>query len=305
MSSKNIVLAVVSTLLFASCAPKDEKLNRPNTGSFVESQSIDDQLKMSFVAFDKQVEALHLLNALMNPEYATAKNLSVSVVSETESVIVKSIKGLSLQKSAKMNHSSQVDMVATLTMDASGRIQSAELVDTGAVTLPHQLFAVSNGEVSSKADLTLALARQKIIFKNLGDGLTQLTVSALSEVTVNNGKKTFEDILKIDTLAVIAWNGDAATLGKVEFRSFDLKNVKHAQAKFELNLKSEKSEMTVDLTGACTRFDGLVVFKSQAKTSDRFTFSLTDSSIEIQNRKTKSTALDCASRPVLDLHRLK
>ncbi len=294
-----LCLLTLSSLVF-SCAPKDAKLIRPGDQDRVGVQSADENLRMSFVVFDKQVEALVLIKALLNGQYAAASGVEVTTVSSAGAKVQKT---LAIRNQVKENNNFIQTSNVQLTADL--KFEQDILV---AATIYNYLEQADLSILETKnpnSQINFNSLKKVITLKKIGATYVIETMS-LDEIV--NGK--FTDMSKITSSMTLVWNGDEATLGVgTPISKITLSRLKLAQTKNEISLASTDGGLIVDLAGICWQLNGSLTVESGKKDKagnlERFVFQFDNSNLKILGKKIESASLECANRPPVDLRKLQ
>lgn len=310
MKSPRSLVLISALLAFASCAPKDEKLVRPGAPN-VQAQSVDDLLKLTFITFDNQAEALHLLKALVDHEYAEAKGLTVSVLSETPSKITKRIVGSFTSQSERSAVVLNSNMIANITVE-NGRITEVKLAEDSFGPAKSEVFAIDKGVKQANPNLTIGHGRKLISIKETNEiHMYDIQVSSVDEVVTTNAKsgEVFVDVSRSQSSSKFVWSGADKLSGPLKLFLETLSHVKHNQSKSEIDLKSKNDVLEIELKNECVSYSGdlkLATAKpAKGASAEVFNFQVRDSTIEVLDKKAKWSALPCAARPVVDINKLR
>ncbi len=322
MSLKIVSVSLLTTILLFSCAPKDEKLSRPDQNSKLKTNefSSDDSVKLLAIAFDKEVEALHFMKASLNSDYAKLKNLNVQTVSESATKIVKHLTSVSangsndrvmVSDSNDVLQLSQVDLLATIDL-VDGRIQRLEIKDDSAGQSTEELYVKDKGK---KPTLSTLLVTNKLkhitVQKADADNTYSVDVDSVDALRTFNKKapaEVYSDLSQVQAQMLISWDGKAESLNdKIKVLSTSVSHLKTAQNKMQAAMHSESdSELFVSLS-ECAALDGKIVMTTTKLRADspvdKQLFQFDNSSLSVKE-KTVFKAGDCASRPVVDLRKL-
>lgn len=316
MSTKKTLLPILVGLIFCSCAPKDEKLIRPDSGGKIQVQatSLDETFNLASIVFDKQVEALYFLKVLLNPEYARQKRLNVEMISESQRQTIHKITSTDL-KNENENYlqTSQVDLLAVVSRDESAHIQSILIKDDSAGQSTQELFLKIKGKLADKSNLIVTNKNKRILFtRENGKNLYRVeidSIDALKTFNKKNPTEIYNDLSQITAEIVIAWDGKIEMLNeKIKIVAVTLSHVKTAQGKSQINMQSDgPTDLTVTL-GECGAMDGEIILNNLVPRSDVKTEKLIlhfeDSSLTAVGRLNSFKASECSHRPIVDLRKL-
>lgn len=322
MSLKVVSVSFITTVLLFSCAPKDEKLSRPDQNSKLKTNDFtgDDSIKLMSITFDKEVEALHFMKASLNSDYANQKNLNVVTVSESAIKIVKHLTSVSangtddrtvISDSNDVLQLSKVDLMVTMDL-VDGRIQRLEIKDNSAGKSTEELYVK---EMGKKPSLSTLLVTNKLKYitvqKADADNTYSIDVDSVDALRTFNKKspsEVYSDLSQIQAQMLISWDGKTESLNtKIKILSTSMSHLKTAQNKMQAAMHSENdSELFVSLT-ECAALDGKIMMSTTKLKADSPVdsqlFQFNNSSLSVKE-KTIFKAGDCASRPVVDLRKL-
>ncbi len=322
MTLKIVSVSLLATILLFSCAPKDEKLSRPDQNSKLKTNEFlgEDSAKLIAITFDKEVEALHFIKAALNAEYAKQKNINVEVVSESAGQIVKHLTSASangnndrmvVSDSNDIMQQSQVDLLATVTL-VDGLIQRLDIKDNSAGQSTEELYVKDKGK---KPNLSTLLVTNKLkhiaIQKADVDGMYTVDVDSVDALRTFNKKsptEVYSDLSQVQAQMAILWDGKLESLNqKIRILATSVSHLKTAQNKMQVAMHSEnESELYMSL-GECATLDGKIMMSTTKLKADSPVesqlFLFDNSSLSVKE-KTIFSAVDCASRPVVDLRKL-
>lgn len=314
MSSKAVVLLSLMGLLAASCAPKDEKLIRPVAPAKTEIQSVDDSLKLSFIAFDKQLESLHLVKAILNADHAKNHGLVVSTVRDTDVLGFKTqlIEARELRSETKdLIQVSVSSFTAETALNVNGTVKFIRILSSPVQQASATMTLKKDGKTLDIVEIETKSLRRRITLEQVGETFF-LTTESVDEVITGNAKtgEIFNDFSKVNSTASFLWDGNEATLtDKIEISDMTLSHLKTALAKSEVLLKSKSGKLTLNLADKCLRMSGDLEMENMKpiknSKAESYQFKLVDSSISIAGKKAAAAALECDSRPIVDIRKLQ
>jgi hypothetical protein len=300
MSFKLGLIFISANLFLFSCAPKDEKLNRPDTGAAraLAAPGSEDAIKMLFISFDREVEALHYLKATLNADYATQKKLTVEDVSATvKKLSYESVdsKGLPMQNivqaSIELNDDKTVKSVIIQKL-FDKKISEKKISETSSVK-----------ELSSLISITPASTKVNNV-DTITPGYYYVESTSIAEVNSKEGGNVSSNTFANFTFA---WDGKPETLNNaISIKSVVIAGHNKYQVIKSTAKATQDTTLTVALDADCAKMNGEVVLQTTNKGSpyENFKITLNDSSISVAGKSVSYKAADCASRPVVDLGKL-
>jgi len=295
MSSKLGLVIVSAGLVLSACAPKDDKIVRPADpnapGATVTALSSEDMIKLTFIGFDRQVEALHILKAALSADYATQKKVVAAD-------LIANVKSLSVPGGVTDKGDSVQDgLQAIVQLDTDNTIKSVVIQDQ----LPKN---AGTKTVNSKASLKTLVKQISVVKKD--QATYDVSITAIEETNSAAGGNGSSSSFATFT---ISWDGKAESLNNPVHVTniWGIGQNKYKIASF--TAKSVQSDLTISLDANCAKIDGTVSLTStkgpkKGQTNETYNLTFTDSSIAVAGKSVSYQAAACASRPVVDLSKL-
>ncbi|MFZ3231614.1 MAG: hypothetical protein WA160_15505 [Pseudobdellovibrio sp.] len=306
MPFKMGLLVVVVNFALFSCAPKDDKLVRPDTG-FVKTNATptsDEAVKLLFISIDRSVEALHFLKAALNNDYAIQKKIDVFNVDQKDLILKKQF----LITSEKVendisNQSAQINLISTIELEVDQTIKSVVIQDINVPVVQPQKEAAPADKQTTRSVKNM----NKIILvtKSAQPGFYDLEINSLDET---NSKENGNGMSNTFAKFTIAWDGKAESLMKdIVITSGLFGHNKYGVTKFIA--KSVSVNLIVSLSAECASVNGTISLTSSGKPeknkqNEIYQIQIQDSSIKVQNKTLGMQAAQCSLRPVVDLRKL-
>lgn len=326
-------MAIVSFLCFA-CQPKDDKLQRQpitngtgaqqsSTSSDMNSQEINQLLALNF---DRIAEAIHILKASVNPEYASKYNIVALGNNNRQSVITKDLNNRvdlsDLRVVSTKNETNTKDKAPT-TKNANLNLNVRRLLtdENGTVIqfvavkeIPEEIRNagyVYDGK-KNPVDFSSITQTESLSIQQVEPGLYAVTVSRGEDVS----SKKDSNSLMITRLAFdFSWSGkivDLDVVNKVTLKSLNISRKGNKRGFINL-MAAGPAENEIGLKlDECASLNGAVkVFIAQPKQNGKDvaplvrTVRLVDSTLKIDEEAAfESKAIMCSGRPVVDLTRM-
>lgn len=321
MGSKlTLISAIILTTFLFSCAPKDDKLP-PKPGNNVNPQSNDSTMnqtelhKLTFLTFDRTFEAIALLKAALNPQYAEQLKLTVGELAQVDDVtgdsakLLKNIASSTTIATAEAWFVTQMNyQIEEMRFNDDGEFVKLSLKSNDTTEIVNQGFLATNGRpIDFK---TVTMADRIVIRKSNKKDLYSLEVL---RVEAADSKKDKSSVINSQIKALFAWDGQIESLdNEIAVTALQFKVVRTGQKKGALTLKALTTNLSVKLNQCVSVFGDMVltsdvIAPKETKPSvpkGAFQVSVKDSSVEIPQEKFKSKAQPCESRPLVDLTRM-
>ena len=300
MSLKLVPIFLVLLLAIFSCSPKDVKLSAEKPAG----QSSEDNLKLSFMAFDKHIEALFVIKALLNNDYAVANGAEVKITAVENSNVQKTV----IIKN-QMKENQEFSQTGTTVLKADLEFDGSTLIAAKIYNLSEQQDVATLKLKNRGSDLTVNSIKKVITLKKINANYV-IEILSVDELVVTKKTESFIDVSRIVSAMTLEWDGLEASLGSANrIQSLNLHHLKLAHAKNEIVLNSTESNLIVQLDGPCWQLNGILQTEAakngKTKQSEKYSFQFDNSTVQIVNKKISSPAADCASRPVVDLRKLQ
>ncbi len=309
---KNVLcISLLSVLLLTTaCQPKDSKIEtgNANTNNGLTIQSSDfDSAELLSLTIDRQVEALHLLKALLNPDYAAANKLAVTgELSQTLATVVsadgKSSVHAKAEGSKKFEYGVNYQIIK-LEKNEIGAVTEVVLKNNSTVSMQ------SKG-VNGKTDVQSKARIELITIKSLSDvNNYSVSIDRLDETNSLAEKKNF---INISISYDFKWDGMVDSLNNeliVKTNSFyasrvGTKNTELKYRKIEANL-AVKLDQCISINGSMKL---VVDSKDRNLKPTEMNVVLIDSSfgstLPANGASLLIEAASCENRPVVDLTKL-
>ncbi|WP_409477519.1 hypothetical protein [Pseudobdellovibrio sp. HCB154] len=301
---------VIVTASLFSCAPKDDKLltggNRSGSGD-VQSLNIEkdnaEAARYLGVSLDRAFDGLALLKSVLNPEYAKLQNLSITTGKfepdvldmNTDSNLESELTG---QFAGRINYA-----IEKLEKDQDGKVVTLVLKseNTKLETKHFKESSLKGPFISSNN-----MSDRIVISKGVRERSYVLTIEKTEELGLAKNTTAYSNTqIKLE----FAWDGSSEMLNEaVKVTAVRVNARMHGARTGAITLKDVNPNLTVNL-GSCLSANGELnvvrdgkTLKGQKPAEVKATLvKLEDSSLTIDNSSSK--ALDCASRPRIDLTR--
>ena len=321
---------VIGSLMSFACQPKDDKLQRQTTtnggtgtqdataGSDMTGQELNQLLALTF---DRMSEAVHVLKATLNPEYAVKYNIIVSDQKDQKSVINKDLNNrvdLSDLKIVSVKNETNTKDKGPTTKNTNFNLNVRRLLtDENGTVL--QFLAVkevadeirNTGYIydakKAPVDFSSVTQTESLSIQQIEPGRYAVKVSRGDDVS----SKKDSNSLMITRLAFeFLWSGKIVDLDgdlKLKLGSIDLARKGNKRGFLNLTADTTSNGLILKL-GDCASLDGLVKISiKQAKNTPDLVrnVQVNDSTIKFEEEKSfESKAISCAGRPVVDLTRM-
>lgn len=297
MLTRLISLISLSFLVF-SCEPKDQKLARPALPTNPSVQGADanakyDNYKYVLLLIDREVEALHLLKAVTNPEYAAAKGFKVEGNRLSSEAVV--LKNGEVTQSVKMSYLVQLDLNDDQT------VKSIILTEDKNSPIEETLQLKAD---SKNPELTMKNTSKMVVFQKLeAEGQYLVTVTASDTLNLLGVSGFTENTAKFIATA-LKENGDFA------ISNMSVSHFRGGIPASNFAMKTKSSSLVLTL-GECSSLSGALSLESvelSAKSLPLYAndFKYTNSKVEVTAGKTKVAIEpnECSTRPVVDLKKI-
>lgn len=292
------ILSLISlSLLIFSCEPKDQKLVRPALPSNPTSQGAADgkydNYKYVSVLIDREVEALHLLKALTNPEYAAAHGLKFQDMILSSELIVSKI--------GEKTQTTQINYLVQLELNQDQSLRSVILTENST----NQMKEFLQLKMDSKSpELEITNTRKMIVIKKLEADSQYLVTVTTSDFLKMLGVSGFAENTAKFIATALKENGDFA------INEMILSHFRGGVPAANFAMKTKASSLVISLN-ECSNLNGTLSLESvelNAKSLPLYAnnFKYTNSKVEVEAGKTKATfeAGDCSTRPIVELRKL-
>lgn len=301
MSIKLGLMIFAANLALFSCAPKDEKLNKPSSGvTSLAVPNAEQAIKLLFISIDRQVEALHYLKVVLNSDYATSKKMKITDGANSEKIISAPAEKLDI---GSYLQSGNVELRATVTLsEDKATVLAVHIEDNSHGAGVIELFGKTNATAPSIMSAKAKAKQIQITADAKNSGFYSVVVDALDEV---NSKASGQGASSTFTKFTIAWDGKVESLNKeIPITSALVGHVKYGVTKSIATTTA--SALTVSLNEKCASLNGTVTLSAKnGQYTDVYNLAVTDSSIVVEGKPGATyTAPACESRPVVDLTHL-
>lgn len=307
-----LVLTAVAFILSA-CAPKDEKLIRPDSSAQFKTESItsDVSVKLAFAAFDKTLEAVTYLKVLLNPSFAQQKGLSVETLSTTANQSVVKIVSSGVQnETATLIQISEINLLATITKNEAQEIVTVLIQDNSGGQAKTELYSKSNGQKPAQPSvISLSKSKRILILKSQDAGVYNIETDAVDSIKSFNRKnlnEVYSDSLsQIQAKSRIQWNGKAESLD-LSIKIISLAPEYQPQlSKVRTQLVSDGPvELSVN-ANECSYFEGKIALTSVKTKADtvveKQVLNFSSAGITVSDKPYTYKWADCKTRPLIDL----
>jgi hypothetical protein len=320
MKLKFSILSIFAAgVLFSSCEPRDTKITRPDTrvnpngGPSTPGVQINgerDNYKYIAMIADRQVEAIELLRAVTDAQFAQAKNIVIEEGPEIAAgVKTKKVSTKVVLKDAKQNESTRdVALSVVVTADENGQVKKIEASEIKE-KLSFEKAVKVDVKTAAKIDLSLKNKSKRIRIEKADDASWNVSVELQEQINVKTGKTLMLNAVKFNFAAVDA-NQDV----------FKISNVKMNHERYGVDasdfemVSDANTTMTVELRTAdkCVTVSGVLDLDSTIRKKDNSgpvyerTLTYDQSSVSVKSGKDSYTlpALDCDARPSVDLRKI-
>jgi len=304
-----------------SCQPKDidlralsaaTKASQSNaSNNFQSVQMTEAEINSIFtLSLDRMAEAVFLMKAVLNPEFAAThflnllKHENLETSDDLPEMFLESVvsdQQMSQQK--KMNTISSVNYkVDDFLVDASGKLKKLVLVKN--------IFksAIAKGDLNTK--------KGDFNIKNTSDQISvQLTTEPniylvkIYRVDETSSKSDKNTTLNSEIKFKLGWSGDVASLNnKMNISNILILIDRTGAKKGQINFINNQESLTLSM-GQCASLNGRLSINTnwvppEQKMTNPTELIIIDSTFEILNSKFKSVAQACEIRPIVDLTRL-
>ncbi len=301
--------ALILGLLF-SCAPKDQKLNRPivpakdgpnATVSFADSKA--DNYRHLAVLVERQSEVIQLFKVLTDSDYAAKKMFKVEDV-EINSVHYKNISAQIENFSPLNSITNRVSLRAIVLFDENKNIQTFVISE-----ILENLSFQSIVKIQDKSDLILKNKTKKIIIdKSLTDDSYNASYYSIDEANIKAGKTLLLNSFKFNFSKVKDVETDSYKINFLE----EINHSRYGVQTADFLMQATQINLISTINDKCVSLSGHLALSSKEldKTGNNplYTRDLTfnDSSLILKagldtyNLK----GAPCSERPVVDLTRL-
>lgn len=303
MNIHSMTVSALIILFICSCAPKDQKIVRPDTrvnptGTSSPTEAKADNYKYLAVLLDRQSEVLQLYKILTNAEYAVHNSYKVEDF-EFNFVKFKKISAQVNSLSSQIAVKSNVSLLAQVTSDEKGNLQQILITENKEVP------STESATKEDKSNIVLKNNSKKILIeKSKTDQSFNVTVDQNDELNAKAGKSFQLNTLKFN----FSENADVYKINSVE-----VKHNRYGVQTMDFSMKSaEGSDLQIQLTDQCVSLTGQLVLNSievdKVKNAPLYVRKLNykDSSLILVagNDTYDLKAASCAERPVVDISRL-
>ena len=309
---KNQFVLALSTLIISvvltSCAPKDEKLNPPNSGS-VQIQSINiegnklESARFLAVSLDRAFEGLALIKAVVNSEYASTQKLTIND-DQFETDILDVTTGKSLEGAQVGQFSSRLNYtIERHDVDQDGKSTLLVLKSENTkLETKHFTDATLKGSFVSSNNMNDRL----VIAKGVREKSYVLTIEKTEELSLAKNVVVYANTqIKLE----FAWDGSKEMLDQaVKISALRINARMHGALSGALILKDISPELEVKLGDCISATGDLKIVKDvKNKIGEKPTelpvtlVKLEDSTLTIDGVTSKAQA--CDVRPRTDLTR--
>jgi hypothetical protein len=302
MKKINALLSVAFVVLTA-CQPQDVSLapansNGGNVSGNSANSSGNDYNQLIAYSIDRQVEAVFLLKAALNSDYALSQKLDVSKNSQAQ---VTSFKN---NAAAKSSYNINFE-VSKLEVDANGLVSEVILKNSSSTQ------STAMGQVNGKSFEFSAKPLIEYISIQKTANPDEYVVS-IDRVDETNHMANGQSFIDLNATFILTWDGLVSSLDKEikiapKSLTIDRKGNKKASMRFDPGIKSN---LLVKLD-SCVSVNGDVEFKQTIKGKQSEEIIITnvkfnDSSMSMTAKQQtyEYTAKDCSTRQVLDVAKL-
>lgn len=303
----------LAAFIFSSCAPKDDKLIRPDSNPQLKAESIasDVSVKLAFASFDRMLEAVSYLKVLLNPAFAAEKKLNADKIFETATQIQWKITSPRMQnENDNFLQTSQVNLLAVVTKNEAQEITSVLIKDDSGGLSKTELFTKANGKMAEHAAVVLVSKNKRYLFtKAAAAGIFSVEVDAVDSIK-SFSRKNLNEVYS-DTLSQVSVQASVYWDGKGE--SLDQKiRVISAAPEYQPQLSKVRTQLVsdeiLDLTvsiNECANFEGQISLTSVKTKVDtvleKQILVFSKLGVLVSGKAFNSKWVECATRPLVDL----
>lgn len=284
-----------------SCQPSDVNMSgSKNTVTDVKSLSIENQNKMIAVGLERQIEALQLIKASLDSQYAQELQL---VMTETDGQTYLKSKNskLTWKNNVITNDASISFQITDKRLNADGSLKSLILKKTQGEDLKSQGIIFTDNRKTDFVEFTTTHIIQATPDT---DGFYVIETMRSSDTSSRFEKQTTH---LLDSRLKVKWNGQISTLNSaLEIQDLKMYLTKKGAANGRLSLVSQSSALNISLN-SCTSINGNLQYdvdnkiaKVEARTLQNL--NVQDSTFTFEDGMI-SVAQGCESRPWVDLTR--
>lgn len=298
---------IVSASLF-SCAPKDDKLTAPGSGS-VTTQSVNiegnklESARFLAVSLDRAFDGLSLLKSVLNAEYAASQKTAV-VADKFDADILDMTTGSYLEGTQSGQFSGRINYsIENLEKNEDGKVTSLVLKSEN-MKLETKHFVNASGKGSFVASNNMS--DRLVISKGVRERSYILTIEKTEELSLTKNSTAYINTqIKLE----FAWDGSVEMLNEaVKITALKINARMHGARTGTLSLKDAAPVLEVKLD-TCISATGELNIVKDAKTQigqkptvlPATLVQVTDSSVSIDG--VTSAAQACDVRPHVDLTR--
>lgn len=314
MIQKQIGISLLgATVLFSvfSCKPRDVSMlpNRSGNSASVNAKtSKDNEYKMTIHAVERQVEALHLVKAILNTDYMNQKSLAIN--DENGIPVLRSKKKfIETKNNDFINRIGTNYEIINVSFNENGSLRSLILKNTQLDTVRDSVELRENGK--KKVDINFEPINKMIAVYQASNQTNEYTIQ-ITRVDKTNTKANGATNLTLNTTSIIEWSGQAEDLDKdikiSSIQTYLKRDLSDKVAQIS-DFKITNSSLLVSLKDTCASANGsfaitkMIATKPEA-TQEEVAVQSKDSSFDIHDVGYTTLAQPCEIRPIVDLSRL-
>ena len=326
-----LLVALISMLVFA-CQPKDEKLQRqtntvnnngaPGAVTDMNAQELNQLLALNF---DRMAEAVHLLKATLNPDYAALYNIAVTDPKGQKSVITKALSNRvdlsNLNVLSTKNETNTKDKAPTVKNANLNLTVRRLLTDEDGTVLQFVAVKEVSDEIrnagyiydakKAPVDFSAVTQTEFVSVQQIEAGRYSVKVARGEDVS---SKKDSNSLMITRLSFELSWSGKIMDLDevlKVKLLALDITRKGNKRGFLCLKADAAVNEVGLKLSDCVSLNGDVKVAIKQPKKDNKEqpdlikTVRISDSTVKIDEDKAfLSPAISCSGRPVVDLTRM-
>ena len=320
INSKSFTVGLLLSALVFSCQPKDENL-RPVSPSDTVLMNGTETNQMLALTFDRMAEAIHLLKASVNSDYAAQYNIEILTAQNAKATVTQDIsnridisdlvinsknKGVNTNAAELTSKKANINLsIKRLLTNEDGVMEKFLITKDSADEIKNAGYKYEGKKANDFSSITLS---ESVSIQKSADGIYNVQVSRIEETSSRKDRTSFV-ITKINF--EMTWSGKLNELGeslklKLLNLTVERKGYKFGTIKAKA-LNSESDILTLNL-GQCAALDGSIKLsfaqpsvKGKPVADIVRTIDIKDSQIILDQDDFSSSAADCGGRPVVDL----